>query len=385
MRSSLDGLIVVAGLRVGQKRVLSAGVTLPVVGNTVMLSNSLVFEATQLLRTRLPGGWSAAALSPPPRTATSEPRCHAVLMIRCCRRREGKLLMVVRNRLEPRDVDYLAAIVLPTSDEPVLVAAPFLSPRSQQRLRERGFAYADLTGNVRVALSRPGLFIETTGARANPEPSPRDRRSLKGAKAGRLVRTLCDFRPPIGLRELAGRAGVDPGYASRVVDLLLREALVTRATRGPITNVDWPALLRRWSDEYSPLGRRRAAMYLAPRGIEHVLDRLRTTTAPYAVTGSWVATQVAPITATHLLMVYVDTPSTVDEALGLRFTGIGGNVALLTPFDTVVFERTSTHRGISTAALSQVAADLLNSPGRGPNEGEALIEWMRENERVWRE
>jgi len=26
----------------------------------------------------------------------------------------------------------------------------------------------------------------------------------------------------------------------------------------------------------------------------------------------------------------------------------------------------------------------LTSPGRGPNEGEALMEWMRHNEDAWR-
>jgi hypothetical protein len=66
--------------------------------------------------------------------------------------------------------------------------------------------------------------------------------------------------PPVGLRELAKRAGVDPGYASRVVDFLDREALVTRTTRGPITTVDWQGLLRRWSQEYSPFRRQGAAM-----------------------------------------------------------------------------------------------------------------------------
>ena len=165
-------------------------------------------------------------------------------------------------RVEPRDVDYLAVALRPTPEDPVLIAAPFLSPRTQDRLRSRGFAYADLTGNVRLVLTEPGLFIETTGARENPAPSTRDRKSLKGPKAGRLVRALCDFRPPTGLRELAKRAGVDPGYASRVVDFLDREALITRTTRGPITNVDWQGLLTRWSQEYSPFRREGATMFL---------------------------------------------------------------------------------------------------------------------------
>jgi hypothetical protein len=40
--------------------------------------------------------------------------------------------------------------------------------------------------------------------------------------------------------------------------------------------------------------------------------------------------------------------------------------------------------GVRGLALSQVAADLLTSPGRGPNEAEALMEWMRNNEDSWR-
>jgi hypothetical protein len=49
-----------------------------------------------------------------------------------------------------------------------------------------------------------------------------------------------------------------------------------------------------------------------------------------------------------------------------------------------VYERTSQKKGVTVAAVSQAAVDLLTSPGRGPNEGDALIEWMRDNEDVWR-
>lgn len=53
-------------------------------------------------------------------------------------------------------------------------------------------------------------------------------------------------------------------------------------------------------------------------------------------------------------------------------------------FDDVVCERTSTKNGVTIAAVSQVAADLPTSPGRGPNEAEALMQWMQENEDAWR-
>ncbi len=50
----------------------------------------------------------------------------------------------------------------------------------------------------------------------------------------------------------------------------------------------------------------------------------------------------------------------------------------------VVYEPTSKKTGITIAAFSQVAGDLLTSPGRGPNEAEALMEWLREREDAWR-
>ncbi len=350
-------------------------------GNSDISGNSLVAHVADALRRRLPTGWACIAQESS-RTANGA-RADAVLSVRR-NGTAGTASVCAKSRVEPKDVDYFAATLRPTPAEPVLIAAPYLSPRTQERLRSRGFAYADLTGNVRLELAEPGLFIETTGARENPKPIPRDRKSLKGAKAGGLVRALCDFRPPIGLRELAKRARVDPGYASRVVDFLDREALVARRPRGPITNVDWRALLNRWSQEYSPFRRQGAAMYLAARGIPAVTERLQRLKVRYAVTGSWAAAEVAPVAPPRLLTVYVDRPHDVEQSLDLRPAEVGANVALFTPFDEVVFERTSVKRGIVIAALSQIAADLMTSPGRGPNEAEALMQSMQENEDAWR-
>ncbi len=125
-------------------------------------------------------------------------------------------------------------------------------------------------------------------------------------------------------------------------------------------------------------------MYLAPRGIPAVVERLKNTTTRYAVTGSWAAAQVAPVAPPRLLLLYVDRPTAVERDVDLRPTEAGANVALLTPFDAVVFERTSEKGSITIAALNQVAADLLTSPGRGPNEAEALMTWMSEHEDAWR-
>jgi len=326
-------------------------------------------------------GWQVKA-APQRREVSSA--LDALLKIRGPGNSIGSVLVQVKARCEPKDVDYLAATLRPTMDKPILVMAPFISPRTQERLKASGFGYADLTGNIRLSLSRPGLFVEAAGASENPRPTPRDRTSLKGAKAGRLIRALCDFRPPLGLRDVAKRAGVDPGYASRIIDVLDREALVVRARRGPLTSVDWAGLLRRWSQDSSPFQRHRVAWYLAPRGLPSVIDRLMTLSDRYAVSGSWAATQFAPVAPPKLLLIYADDPAALAEQLDLTPTDAGANVALVAPPDPVVYERTSRKKEIIVAALSQIAADLLTSPGRGPNEAEALMQWMGEHENAWR-
>jgi hypothetical protein len=313
------------------------------------------------------------------------PTSDAVLSVRAPDSNTARLLVQARPRLEPKDIEILAS-TLPRTDAnlPVLIISPFLSPRTQEKLKAKGLSYVDLTGNVRLVLSRPGLFVEARGADKNPEPPVRERRSLKGGKAGRVVRALSDFRPPQGLRELARRAGVNPGYASRIIDLLDREALVTRKRRGAITAVDWPALLRRWAQEYSPFQRSRVSWFLAARGLGQVAGKLRSARTRYAVSGSWAASQFAPIAPTRILLCYADDISQLAGELDLRLADAGSNVALVRPLDPVVYERTRKRKGATVAALSQVAVDLMTSPGRGPNEAEALIEWMAKHENAWR-
>ena len=352
-------------------------------GNTVQSGNILEALRRQLAE-KLPTGWRIVESTRAGRSGRLERGADATWKIRGPNGKTGLVLVQMKARVEPKDAAILKSALGTALSAAVLIAAPFVSARTQERLKAMGFGYADLTGNICLSLSEPGLFIETGGAAHNPLPAPRDRKSLRGAKAGRLVRALCDFRPPLGLRELAKRAGIDAGYASRIIDFLDREALVVRKERGPITEVDWPALIRRWSEQYSPLRPERVSWYLAPRGATPLLEKLKTVSAPYAVSGSWAAAQFAPVSPTRLFLCYADDTPVMARDLDLRQTETGANIALVVPFDPVIYERTVEKKGIRVVAPSQIAADLLGSPGRGPNEAEALIEWMRENEHAWR-
>ena len=72
------------------------------------------------------------------------------------------------------------------------------------------------------------------------------------------------------------------------------------------------------------------------------------------------------------------------DALKMIPADSGVNVAVLRPFDPVVWERTIEADGVAFVAPSQAAADCLTGNGRMPSEGEALLDWMCENEPQWR-
>jgi hypothetical protein len=265
---------------------------------------------------------------------------------------------------------------------PVLLLTGFLSKRTREVLKQEGASYADATGNIRVALERPGLFVEAWGSDKDPEPVARPLRSLKGGTAGRVVRALCDLDPPYGVRGLAQRASTPLGSVARVVGLLDREALVERGAGGRIERVRRPDLVRRWVQDYGLQRSNEPMSCLAPRGIPFVLDRLKGLDG-YSITGSLAAARRSTVAPARLATIYAREPEELAEALEVRATDAGANLLLLRPYDSVVFERTWSEDGLAFAALSQVAADLLTSPDRGPSEGEELLRWMRENLRGW--
>jgi hypothetical protein len=81
---------------------------------------------------------------------------------------------------------------------------------------------------------------------------------------------------------------------------------------------------------------------------------------------------------------YCENPAAVAQELGLLPADEGANVALLSPFDPVVWYGATIDAGARYCAPSQVVLDSLSGNGRMPSEGEALLTWMAENEDAWR-
>ncbi len=150
------------------------------------------------------------------------------------------------------------------------------------------------------------MFIETQGADRDPVREPRPLKSLKGSAAGRVVRALCDFLPPYGVRTLAEASSTPLGTVSRVVGLLDQEALVKRDDRKRIVEVEWQALLSRWSRDYDVKTSNQLSSFLEPRGLNALVEKLGRWSGRYAVTGSMAGPRIA---ASRLAAVYIDDAS----------------------------------------------------------------------------
>lgn len=351
------------------------------VRNTVKSETRILSEAAAQIEQRLPPGWT---LTPSPRNPSRTGRPDRTFVLNAPDGSTKTLAIEVKRVLEPRDVRQLSEQVRFFAPAAPVVVAPYLGARTRELLTEAGISYFDATGNTSVIFQRPALFIRTSGAQRDPSPKKWPLRSLRGPGAGRAVRALCDFRPPYGVRDLAARSNASAATLSRVIDLLAREALLERGPRGSVAQVDVPGVIRRWVQDYGFAKSNRVATYLDPRGISNLRGRLSQGKTAYTVTGSLAAAAVVTVAPPRLVQVFVDDIAAAAEALGLRETDAGANVVLAEPYDAVVFERATRRDGLVCVALSQVAADLLTSPGRAPAEAVALLDWMAKNEPRWR-
>lgn len=353
--------------------------------NTTVSGNTLLDRAVETVASRLPRGWRLSLRKPAGgRKLVGDAR----LTLRAPDGRSAELIAEARQGLSPRQAAEAAALLASAgrqggADGTILIS-DYLSELSRIRLRAAGVNYLDLTGNAWIVIDRPALLIETQGADRNPAPDRRGSRTLKGGKAARIVRALCDVRPPTGVRELARLSATNAGYVSRVLTLLSSEDLVQREASGRVVQADWLNLIRRWSRDYSLVRTNRAVAYLAPRGIETLSERLLEYEGTYALTGTLAVPKEASVAEGRAVMCYVDEPERAAGFLEVRPADAGANVLLLTPFDTVVYDRARTEDGLRKVALSQCVADLLTGGGRGPAEADALLGWMARNEDAWR-
>lgn len=339
------------------------------------------------VRESLPRNWQISETFQPTRGAK---RPDLEIEIEAPDGRRTRLVIEVKQVLERRDVTRLAdqvrRMTTDSTDVPV-VGARYLSQSVRDALTDEGLSYVDATGNMRIESNSPAVFISWRGEDRDPWRKGRPRGTLKGEPAARVARALLDYGRAWRVRELIKESGASSGATYRVLEYLQREDLVSKD--GDLYSVtDWERLLREWSADAAFQDTTRVMAFIEPRGVDYYLAKLTDESgSPVAVTGSVAAKEWASYAPAKAAFVYVSSIQEASERWGLRANAAAPNVLLLEPAtigDVPFRNSTRSASGYPVAAPAQVAADLLNGPGREPAEGEFLIEWMKANEGVWR-
>lgn len=267
-----------------------------------------------------------------------------------------------------------------------LVAAKYIPEAIQKELKDRGISFADATGNVSINLENPLLVINTRGASTDPWKGPgRLTQSFKGISAGQIVRTLCDYRSPIKIRDLIIESGASRGSAYRMVDYLIENKFITKQEGSQVSVNDWQRLLLAWSGEVNILNSGVRKSFVNSRGLDDLQNKLtEVDVGKYVLTGSLAAEKYYPYADPYTALIYTTNIDALASELGLIETTKGANVILASPNTPIVFDRTVRYKQMNIAAPAQIAADLLSGPGRNPEEGRALLKWMEVNENAWR-
>jgi len=297
-------------------------------------------------------------------------------------------LLNASSRARLIDAVELARLALPHGDPSIpVIASPYLSPASQQLLRDANAAFIDYAGNA--WLTAPGIRIDRRGF-ANPSKEERGQRDLFSDKASLVLRTLLVARFPMGVREIASnvsskdeRIGLTPGYVSKVVGELERRGYVSRSDEKIVLR-HAEELLRDWTSAYR--GRRRPApvsyFILAPSAedlLPRIAEAFDAKGADYVFTAHAGASLVDRHAVFDVVDVYVRDLEDVASALadlGARRVERGGNVNMSVPYyrESAFYDCQMSKGGMKVASDLQLYLDLYDYPVRGREQAEHLYE-----------
>ena len=339
------------------------------------------------LRLLLPSTWSLDL------TPASEGRADATVILKGPGNASALLDVAVKRwtTAPTSNVTGVLASVQRTTSNPVLLVTDYTNRPLRKACEELGISYLDEAGWAFIKMDDPPIFIRTEGTY---RPAPRvasEVTRLNGVAVGRIIRTLLEIQPPIGVRDLSQRAGVkSAGSVSKLLPTLVSAGAVVRDEAARIVDVRRRALLDRWTQDYSFLnGNGLVLDYLAPRGLGPVLERL-TDVSGLRVTGAFAGRaylnkeSVSVVPATTLSL-YANNPRQLGDQLGLiRVDRQSSNVLIAAPRDPeLVVLPTPTDAELPLAPLSQVLPDLLTLPGRESLLADQLMDQLAESDPMW--
>jgi hypothetical protein len=212
---------------------------------------------------------------------------------------------------------------------------------------------------------------------------------LNDRGTGRVVEALLRDPLPLNPRGLPVKLGVEPATVGKLLVNLDRDGLIERAEASVVTAVHRPALVARWSEDYSYVrSNRRIGWFIAPRGLATLFRHLARD-EKMVVTGSIAARRALPRDrardmSLHLAALFAPDPAGLAGRLGLIKVGPEtANVVITAPFDPILFTGGSVVDGIRAVSIGRALVDLLTLPGGAPDEARLVMDHLATTDPSW--
>ncbi len=277
-------------------------------------------------------------------------------------------------------IDYARTI----PDVRVLLIAGDTTKEARDILERHGIGVIDGLGNAHLQL--PGLLVHVEGEGRPRRPIGTQPPTRLTGKAGILAQALLlDPKRDWQVQDLVGTTGISAGLAHRVLTRLQADGLLVVDGAGPrrVRRLINPTgLLDLWVEENRDRAAdRMPAFRLAPAPRQLGADlatSLNRAGIAYALTGAYIATQVAPfITAVPVIDMWITDAVTLDDAAraaeaepvttghNLILKQVAGDAPLAFRRDTDGVWRVNDFR---------LYYDLRNDPRRGKEQADRLRE-----------
>ena len=355
-----------------------------------MIEETLEISLGARMRQLLPPSWDVDVVPDP------DSRVDAVLNLTTPARGSFNVAVVVKRwSTEPSSrVAGVLSNVQRSTTFPLLLVTDYTNRPLRQACEDLGISYLDRLGWSYIRIDDPNaiVLIRTEGADRSPPKVSTEITRLNGIAAGRTLRTLLDLVPPIGVRDLADLARVkSPGSVSKLLPTLASAGAIERDDEGRVVEVRRRVLLERWTQDYTfRNGNGLVLDYLAPRGLDPVLERLQDA-SQVCVTGAfagraYLRAGTVPVVPPVRLSAYVRDLSLVADELGLiRVDRQSANVTLAVPRDIELLANPMGQEDLPLAPRPQVLADLLTMPGRESLMAEQIMDQLASADNTWSE
>ena len=256
-----------------------------------------------------------------------------------------------------------------------MVVSPFISAQSADLLKSKGVGYFDLAGNAMIDFGP--LYIRVAGKPARHRVQ-KTAKSLFAAKSSRILRVLlADPAKSWYVQDLSTEAGVSMGLTSRVKRRLSDFELVAQAKRG-VKLANPGELLNQWAKAYR-YDKNDILRYYSPQPLPEIESRVsefaQSRGVAYALTMFSGAARIFPFVRFNFAAFYLSgSPLELEPALQMKPTSSGANVWVFRPFDEGVYYGLQNRDGISVVSNIQLYLDLINFPGRGEEQANAIRE-----------